>query len=259
LDCREMIRLAGSDRVETSVKVAEEFFGEKLEQAVITYSQNFPDGLSGGPVAFSLKAPVLLADDHNKTCVKYLRNHGCNNLIIMGGQANISDESAEYLTWSDADTYSSFMEALAGTADLAQKQGWLYGNSETLPPCEDGLVACDRLISRALWAYDTYYRDQPVGGMTVFNMEAYLTAKGWERITQVDALQVGDVVLMKTIGSSTPNALWHSFVVAGFRSPDDIDKYDAGNQSRIDAGCLAQGVPIDQWEMREFYCAFRMP
>ncbi|MBQ1522587.1 MAG: cell wall-binding repeat-containing protein, partial [Erysipelotrichaceae bacterium] len=52
-------RIAGADRFETSVRIAEKLFTAP-KCAVLAFSNDFPDGLCGGPLAQMLKAPVIL-------------------------------------------------------------------------------------------------------------------------------------------------------------------------------------------------------
>lgn len=41
------------------------FCTKDCETVVLAYAQNFPDGLSGGSLALSLNAPLLLVDQSN--------------------------------------------------------------------------------------------------------------------------------------------------------------------------------------------------
>ena len=89
-------RLAGMNRYETSFKVADEFYKGSHETAVIVYGQNFPDGLSGGAVAWVISAPVLLAmnnDAMNAYVAPWAAGSGAYNSITFGGAGLISDES----------------------------------------------------------------------------------------------------------------------------------------------------------------------
>ncbi|MBQ1690736.1 MAG: cell wall-binding repeat-containing protein, partial [Firmicutes bacterium] len=89
-------RLAGMNRYETSFKVAEEFYKGSYETAVIVYGQNFPDGLSGGAVAWVISAPVLLAMNNeamNAYVAPWAAGSGAYNSITFGGAGLISDES----------------------------------------------------------------------------------------------------------------------------------------------------------------------
>lgn len=89
----EVKRVAGQSREETSVKVAEEFF-ENPDTAVLAYSRNFPDGLSGGPVAYALDAPLLLVNAGAESyAVEYVASNEIEMGVVMGGANSISDET----------------------------------------------------------------------------------------------------------------------------------------------------------------------
>ena len=84
-------RLAGNNRYETSVLVAKEFFSAP-KSAVLAYAQNFPDGLSGGPLAYALKAPLILTDNNKPTAaVNYATGLGIKSGYVLGGTGLISD------------------------------------------------------------------------------------------------------------------------------------------------------------------------
>lgn len=85
-------RLGGKDRFETSALVAEHYF-DKPDSAVLVYSQNFPDGLSGGPVGISLGAPILLVNNNNfSRAADYCKSHQIRKVVALGGESVISDE-----------------------------------------------------------------------------------------------------------------------------------------------------------------------
>lgn len=86
-------RLAGKDRYETSLLVAQEYFTWSLN-AVLAYSQNFPDGLSGGPLAYILDAPLLLTKSGNMTCASYCYEYEIYDGCVMGSDELIDDATA---------------------------------------------------------------------------------------------------------------------------------------------------------------------
>lgn len=87
-------RIYGQTRYSTSVEVAKTFAGSS-DKAVIAYGQNFPDGLSGGPLAIALHAPLILVDNINtKDAAAYVENAKIGGAIFLGGPALISDEAA---------------------------------------------------------------------------------------------------------------------------------------------------------------------
>lgn len=89
-------RLAGKNRYETSVMVAEEFF-RYPSNAVLAYSENFPDGLSGGPLAYCLNSPLLLNKSGNYTCASFLNFNEIFDGCIMGSDELINDATARKL------------------------------------------------------------------------------------------------------------------------------------------------------------------
>ncbi len=91
-------RLAGANRFETSVMIASEFFDEPKE-VVLTYSQNFPDGLSAGPFAATKNVPLILCANNNVATSNagvYCNNCTSNleNVYVIGGESLISDDTA---------------------------------------------------------------------------------------------------------------------------------------------------------------------
>ena len=89
-------RVYGSNRYQTSIAVAERFFEGTQDTVVIANGNNFPDGLSGGPVATAYGAPlILLVDKVNDHAVQYFKDKESYRLIIMGGEGVISNETAE--------------------------------------------------------------------------------------------------------------------------------------------------------------------
>ena len=97
----EVGRLNGKSRYETSVLVAEKFFAEGYAMAdpdiaLLTNGQNFPDGLCGGPLAYALKAPIVLVNEKNeKAAAAYIAENGITRGVILGGSASVSDASGE--------------------------------------------------------------------------------------------------------------------------------------------------------------------
>ena len=89
----EVSRLAGSTRYDTSVLVAKTFFAAPT-QAVIAYGENFPDGLSGGPVANAIGAPLLLTRaGKEKAATDYISEFGISGGYVLGGTAVLPDKT----------------------------------------------------------------------------------------------------------------------------------------------------------------------
>ena len=87
-------RISGKDRFETSVLVAKHFCGQPME-AVLAYAWNYPDGLCGGPLAYQLGAPLLLVSSGAEAlAADYVTESDLTAGIILGGTNSISNETA---------------------------------------------------------------------------------------------------------------------------------------------------------------------
>ncbi|WP_051541819.1 cell wall-binding repeat-containing protein [Clostridium lundense] len=84
-------RLAGRDRYETSVKVAEKL--GKVDKVVLASGEGYADALSAAPVAAIKKIPVLLtkANELPGSTREYLRSSGATTTYVIGGIASVND------------------------------------------------------------------------------------------------------------------------------------------------------------------------
>ncbi len=88
-------RLAGANRFETSVMVAETFFS-KPTTAVLAYGYNFPDGLCAGPLAATINAPLILtATGDEAQAAAYAKEEGIKRGMVLGGPALINDKAVK--------------------------------------------------------------------------------------------------------------------------------------------------------------------
>lgn len=86
-----IFRIFGNTRYETSILIAE-IFCTSSEYAVISYGNDFPDGLCAGPLANCLSAPLILVDDRHYSLAKeFVDNWAVNYGIVSGGYAVVSD------------------------------------------------------------------------------------------------------------------------------------------------------------------------
>lgn len=88
-----VVRVAGENRYETSAAVARQFFGDESKAVILAYGDNFPDGLSGGPLAMAIDTPLLLVNSRNTFYAKeYADQCGADKGVILGGTTLISDD-----------------------------------------------------------------------------------------------------------------------------------------------------------------------
>ena len=156
-------------------------------------------------------------------------------------------------------TYDNFIPAVRKVYTMAHNGHWRYGDSHGWPPCSDGIIACDRLIARALW--DMGYTDQPripgsTAGVTVNNVNTYLPKYGFVKTTKISEIKRGAVVCVGQVGST----ITHVFVATEVNTSNQTcNKYDMGSQQRINSAQPFNGVKINEWANRHFICAFNLP
>ena len=216
-----------------------------------------------------------LVESFTETTVTTIEGNtsGSSGVISNGGEVcrktyfRSNDRIAGYglPRWGDEMIYltpKKFIEAVKKVCQTAREKHYRYGDSHAMPPTTDGVISCDRMIAKALW--DLGYTDQPskpTCGLTVINMEDYLTKRGWKKITKASDLKAGDIVLMRQIGQDRPTAAWHTFVITKYDPKTGIcSKYDEGSQERINTPQPFVNVPLNQWQgQKQFYCGFRCP
>ncbi len=96
-------RLAGSDRFDTSVMVAKKYF-DAPETAVLAYAWNYPDGLCGGALAYSLDAPLILTmTKYEAKAAAYAKEAGITEGVVLGGDSLISNAAVRAIFDMSAD------------------------------------------------------------------------------------------------------------------------------------------------------------
>ncbi|MBQ0005300.1 MAG: cell wall-binding repeat-containing protein [Clostridiales bacterium] len=79
-------RLWGATRFDTSIAVANEFISNNADCMILAYGLNFPDGLSAGPFAAAMNAPIVLATPSAASgATSFAREHGINSTFAIGG------------------------------------------------------------------------------------------------------------------------------------------------------------------------------
>ena len=90
-------RIFGEDRYKTSIAIARYFF-KNPRIAILSYGNDFPDGLCGGIFADRMGGPLLLIDEKNIEYPKqYVKDNSIKESIILGGNRLISDATASYI------------------------------------------------------------------------------------------------------------------------------------------------------------------
>ena len=90
-------RISGGSREETSARFADQYF-DAPECALVAYSWNFPDGLCGGPLAYAMGAPLLLASEGGEDMAQaYIEYAQIIKGYVLGGTATVKDSSVRII------------------------------------------------------------------------------------------------------------------------------------------------------------------
>ena len=115
--------------------------------------------------------------------------------------------------------------------EYAKENRFKYGDSCTNPGINHRPLrtSCDRLVDWIL--YRAGYTDQPlVQGYVVSNLATYCKESGFEKITNINDLQPGDIVFVRPHADGGPQ---HVYMVASEVKNGTALRYDHGSDSRI--------------------------
>ena len=100
---KETVRIAGSNRYQTSVEVARTFFKKNNDAIIIAYGDDFPDGLVGGSLGVSASMPLILINERNTYgAAEYADSVNTERIVVLGGSALISDTSVDAVMPDDS-------------------------------------------------------------------------------------------------------------------------------------------------------------
>jgi len=121
--------------------------------------------------------------------------------------------------------------------DFAAKNKYVYGDSQTTPPCTDKKISCDRLIASMLWSYG--FTDQPKGGIVVkdesnedHDMSSYLKKHGFTESIGMDEVKRGSILIVTDMRGHWKG---HAFIL-GEMEGEEVSIPDGENVKRYDAG-----------------------
>ena len=85
-------RIDGTDRIDTSLNISKKYFAPGVSTVYIANALNFPDALSGAPVAGSTSSPVLLVlpDQLPPTIAAELTRLKPHRIVILGSSPSVS-------------------------------------------------------------------------------------------------------------------------------------------------------------------------
>lgn len=148
------------------------------------------------------------------------------------------DENRSSQTLSD-----KLMEEAQIVTDFMKDEGFIYGDAKINPAINwayldpekaddpnEKIVSCDRLVDWIL--YRAGFTNQPYShGMNVWSLITWCEEHNFEKLTDVNILQAGDIVFVNPDSQNMPK---HVFMCASDKDENgNYLRYDAGSNERI--------------------------
>lgn len=233
-------RIAGSDRYETSTKIAdklkEKLNVEKFDSIVIANGDNFADALSATYLAKVKKAPILIV---NKWSADYISNYVKNNtsknpdIYVIGGEDVVSKEIADKMPGKkhrlEGDTrFETNLEVLkasgAKNEDIALCNAYSFADALSASAAGKPIMLVDKKLSDAQMTYLkklNFKKFYLIGGSDVVsrNVENAVSKLGdIERLAGDDRYGTSKAIAEKFFAGKHKNA----YVTYGLNFPDGL-------------------------------------
>ena len=139
-------RVAGSDRIQTSVEVSKKYY-KSADTVIVANYEQFADSLSASALSKALKAPILLVqkDQLDSVVAQEIKRLGAKNVIVIGGEKSVDKTKislSEYnlQTIAGADRYETSAKIAqeiikrTGTKKAVIASGEVFADALTVAP-----------------------------------------------------------------------------------------------------------------------------
>ena len=139
-------RVAGADRIQTSVEVSKKYY-ESADTVIIANYEQFADSLSASALSKALKAPILLVkkDQLDSVVAQEIKRLGAKNVIVIGGEKSVNktkDSLSQYnvRTIAGANRYETSAKIaqevikVTGTRKAVIASGEVFADALTVAP-----------------------------------------------------------------------------------------------------------------------------
>ena len=168
--CSRMERIGGKDRYETSFLIAKYFFDDP-NCIAFAAGTNYPDGLSGGPLAMAAEAPLVLTSDNQMLYpMRSALDFRPEYTFFFGGTGSVSKEAAEMLLYRDLISREWLKKGY--------KKQWLSGSIDKI---QVDIYFAHRFFSDSLDDYEVWKFTNPTDEDLMLTLER-VTYKGDFRV-----------------------------------------------------------------------------
>ena len=235
-------RVAGADRIQTSVEVSKKYY-ESAETVIIANYEQFADSLSASALSKALKAPILLVkkDQLDSVVAQEIKRLGAKNVIVIGGEKSI-DKTKDSLSQYNVRTIAG-SDRYETSAKIAQEIIKLTGTKKAV--IASGEVFADALTVAPL----ANKNNMPILLVQPNNIP---------KATQEVLKQIEEVIIVggeKTISKEVENKLPNPTRIAGANRYETAKKiYEYGFKDRVEVNIANGTFPADSLVIGSIDC-----
>ena len=235
-------RVAGADRIQTSVEVSKKYY-KSAETVIIANYEQFADSLSASALSKALKAPILLVkkDQLDSVVAQEIKRLGAKNVIVIGGEKSV-DKTKDSLSQYNVRTIAG-ANRYETSAKIAQEVIKLTGTKKAV--IASGEVFADALTVAPL----ANKNNMPILLVQPNNIP---------KATQEVLKQIEEVIIVggeKTISKEVENKLPNPTRIAGANRYETAKKiYEYGFKDRKEVNIANGIVPADSLVIGSIDC-----
>ena len=235
-------RVAGADRIQTSVEVSKKYY-KSAETVIVANYEQFADSLSTSALSKALKAPILLVkkDQLDSVVAQEIKRLGAKNVIVIGGEKSI-DKTKDSLSQYNVRTIAG-SDRYETSAKIAQEIIKLTGTKKAV--IASGEVFADALTVAPL----ANKNNMPILLVQPNNIP---------KATQEVLKQIEEVIIVggeKTISKEVENKLPNPTRIAGANRYETAKKiYEYGFKDRSEVNIANGTVPADSLVIGSIDC-----
>ncbi|MSB10396.1 leucine-rich repeat protein [Finegoldia sp. BIOML-A1] len=235
-------RVAGSDRIQTSVEVSKKYY-ESAETVIIANYEQFADSLSASALSKALKAPILLVkkDQLDSVVAQEIKRLEAKNVIVIGGEKSV-DKTKDSLSQYNVRTIAG-ANRYETSAKIAQEVIKLTGTKKAV--IASGEVFADALTVAPL----ANKNNMPILLVQPNNIP---------KATQEVLKQIEEVIIVggeKTISKEVENKLPNPTRIAGANRYETAKKiYEYGFKDRVEVNIANGTFPADSLVIGSIDC-----
>ena len=235
-------RVAGADRIQTSVEVSKKYY-KSADTVIVANYEQFADSLSASALSKALKAPILLVkkDQLDSVVAQEIKRLGAKNVVVIGGEKSV-DKTKESLSKYNLQTIAG-SDRYETSAKIAQEIIKLTGTKKAV--IASGEVFADALTVAPL----ANKNNMPILLVQPNNIP---------KATQEVLKQIEEVIIVggeKTISKEVENKLPNPTRIAGANRYETAKKiYEYGFKDRKEVNIANGTVPADSLVIGSIDC-----